>query len=550
MFGQALYDVVYPKWWGGQGKASEEPVTAKVNEQVFRHGSNAIGAEAVPQWQRSYGASLEVTVPKGPRPKERVDVTKMVPAGMHSSYKPRTGGPKKRGDPYNLDESGNFAGAGKAINLNLLNDQFIPPPLSEGMGAHLRDSINYPIIVDRDNAKSRIKALVDEDKYEKRRKNKEREGYSEDEERENSQGEVNEGNYRIPDSKISGSKASNRNNFLEDEVKRSKNMVIEGNIAHPESDVPITSGAEEREMKNSPAKKKRAKPRLEENQLTGGAEDDMNPSPVAKDASRGKVRATNPGRTNKKPSGGYRSDDEPLNSPPGETLNDGVAPKEREMGIGKTKSGTRDQPLDRASRIDSTGRPLNYQEHGAHPEGGSFENGNLTRMAKLFDSGRIEYEKEPSKGKNLESRSRDGQSRLIRQGSDGAGRPKTPTELRQNDNHSKGEGSYGEHNRPMHLNERPRYNFEGPNDRNPDRDSLEDLSNNKDNQFNPSRGEVRRNSNAKDGGYKRDNAYPNDNADGIENRNRPGNYYNPRNDIAGSPQFGLNKAQDQSCKFR
>ena len=53
LFGEALYDVIYPKWWGGQGKSSEVPVTGKVNEVSFLPGAN--GAEFVPHatWDRS-----------------------------------------------------------------------------------------------------------------------------------------------------------------------------------------------------------------------------------------------------------------------------------------------------------------------------------------------------------------------------------------------------------------------------------------------------------------------------------------------------------------
>lgn len=44
IFGKALkdlYQVIYPGWWGGSGKQSEEEVTCKVNNLPFQVGSTA-----------------------------------------------------------------------------------------------------------------------------------------------------------------------------------------------------------------------------------------------------------------------------------------------------------------------------------------------------------------------------------------------------------------------------------------------------------------------------------------------------------------------------
>lgn len=192
LFGQALYDVVYPKWWGGQGKASEVPITAKVNEQMYRPGSNCAGGIRGSSWQRTMGAEIDSTIPKGIRPKDKIDVTQMTPAGMHSSYKPRTGGPRKRGDPYNVDPENAFCGAGNAINLNIQNAKFVAPTLKKGTADYLNKSPNFYIFMNRDNCRSKIKDLVRDDYEEYNRKFKEKEGLSEDEERENSDGEINQ----------------------------------------------------------------------------------------------------------------------------------------------------------------------------------------------------------------------------------------------------------------------------------------------------------------------------------------------------------------------
>lgn len=222
LFGQALYDVVYPKWWGGQGKASEMPVTAKVNEQIYRPGSNYAGGIRGSSWQRSMGAEIESTIPKGVRPKERVDVTQMTPAGMHSSYKPRTGGPKKRGDPYNLDPDNAFCGAGNAININIQNPKFARPKLKGPTASYLQDSINYPIIENPANCKSRIRDIIQEDYREYKMKHKEMEGLSEDEERENSRGEINEDKSK-PATSLSIKRSQG---FAEDENKSPSKKVV------------------------------------------------------------------------------------------------------------------------------------------------------------------------------------------------------------------------------------------------------------------------------------------------------------------------------------
>lgn len=40
MFGRELFELIYPNWWGGQGKISQTPTTQKVNEKDYEPGSN------------------------------------------------------------------------------------------------------------------------------------------------------------------------------------------------------------------------------------------------------------------------------------------------------------------------------------------------------------------------------------------------------------------------------------------------------------------------------------------------------------------------------
>ena len=63
LFGQALQAIIYPRWWGGNGKISEQPITDKVTSipfvkdqqdlekaQQLRAGS--ILDELAPNWKR------------------------------------------------------------------------------------------------------------------------------------------------------------------------------------------------------------------------------------------------------------------------------------------------------------------------------------------------------------------------------------------------------------------------------------------------------------------------------------------------------------------
>lgn len=40
MFGRELFDLIYPQWWGGQGKVSQPAPTEKVNNKMYEAGSN------------------------------------------------------------------------------------------------------------------------------------------------------------------------------------------------------------------------------------------------------------------------------------------------------------------------------------------------------------------------------------------------------------------------------------------------------------------------------------------------------------------------------
>ena len=116
----------------------------------------------------------------------------MKPAGMHSSYVPRTGGPKKKHDPYGIDPDGTFKDEhAKPINLNLRNDKFSSNFVPK-KGKRAERPVNYPIFThDPNDIKSKIKQFVDKDKFDRQRSTKERDGLSGDEERENDDGEIN-----------------------------------------------------------------------------------------------------------------------------------------------------------------------------------------------------------------------------------------------------------------------------------------------------------------------------------------------------------------------
>jgi hypothetical protein len=424
LFGQALYDVIYPKWWGGQGKLSEEPITAKVNEQVFRQGSNAIGDVAIPSWQRNYGATLDVTIPKGPRPKEKIDVTQMIPAGMHSSYKPRTGGPKKRGDPYNLDESGAFVGAGNAVNININNDQFIPPPLAGGRGQHLKMSINYPVILDKDNAKSKIKQLMDEDKRTKMYINKEREGLSEDDELENSKGEIKPENSRINTSKMgvslmpTRSKQNPGKSFLEDEKKAEMIKAMGG---FPQQESPVTSGGEEKKKK----KLKKKKPEEVLVEATSGGEDNMMPAQVSPTTKLKNTRLAPHRQPTENKKGGVTSDGEPLTSPPVELDTDNDQAN-KPPGLGKTSSKPHEKSQYQENNPAATLGPTRHPNPRNTQDSGNFEKDLPSKMAKLFDSRRMDGDHDRSRNNAEFNQPSDNQVRGGNKDSSFNNRPKTP----------------------------------------------------------------------------------------------------------------------------
>ena len=121
----------------------------------------------------------------------------MTPAGISSSFVPRTGGPKKRKDPYGLDPTGEYgSGPAKMLNINLGNDKFQKPKLRKVQHGHANQPVDYPIFRDIDRISSKIKPFVDKDKREVRAVQKEREGYSEDEEREDDQEVIGDGMSR------------------------------------------------------------------------------------------------------------------------------------------------------------------------------------------------------------------------------------------------------------------------------------------------------------------------------------------------------------------
>jgi len=184
LFGQALYDIIYPRWWGGQGKLSEVKITDKVSNMPFLKGSNTAGLQACSPYD--FTSTGDYSSPsnkvKGAAPK--VDPSKMAPAGMSSDFVPRTGGPKKRKDPYGLDPTGKMDHS-KLVNLNIFNEGFIKPKLRAVEDGHASQPVNYPIYKRGARIASKIKPFVDKDKHHTREVQRERDGYSEDEEREN-----------------------------------------------------------------------------------------------------------------------------------------------------------------------------------------------------------------------------------------------------------------------------------------------------------------------------------------------------------------------------
>lgn len=50
LFGRELFDLIYPGWWGGQGKVSQGLLTEKVNNKVYEPGSNFAKLISRPGW--------------------------------------------------------------------------------------------------------------------------------------------------------------------------------------------------------------------------------------------------------------------------------------------------------------------------------------------------------------------------------------------------------------------------------------------------------------------------------------------------------------------
>ena len=56
MFGRELFELIYPNWWGGQGKASHAPLTQKVNDKIYEPGTNFARYINRPGWNDSVPA--------------------------------------------------------------------------------------------------------------------------------------------------------------------------------------------------------------------------------------------------------------------------------------------------------------------------------------------------------------------------------------------------------------------------------------------------------------------------------------------------------------
>ena len=62
MFGRELFELIYPNWWGGQGKSSEASPTEKVNNKPYESGSNFARMIPHPGWANSIYASAQNNV--------------------------------------------------------------------------------------------------------------------------------------------------------------------------------------------------------------------------------------------------------------------------------------------------------------------------------------------------------------------------------------------------------------------------------------------------------------------------------------------------------
>ena len=65
LVGRELFELVYPQWWGGQGKVSQASLTQKVNNKTYEPGSNFACLIPHPSWysNESKDVSQRQTLP-------------------------------------------------------------------------------------------------------------------------------------------------------------------------------------------------------------------------------------------------------------------------------------------------------------------------------------------------------------------------------------------------------------------------------------------------------------------------------------------------------
>jgi hypothetical protein len=106
LFGDLLYDIVYPKWWGGQkgswiyDQTYSDGVTTKVNNQPAGVATvgNAYSSSVVPSWHQHYppgseNKNTQQSTPEAARPKSttqdrKVNPASLIPAGVQTLGKP------------------------------------------------------------------------------------------------------------------------------------------------------------------------------------------------------------------------------------------------------------------------------------------------------------------------------------------------------------------------------------------------------------------------------------------------------------------------------
>lgn len=55
LFGAALYDLIYPRWWGGQGLNDPDRIPAKVTSKAYEPGTNCAIQITRPDWHSYVG---------------------------------------------------------------------------------------------------------------------------------------------------------------------------------------------------------------------------------------------------------------------------------------------------------------------------------------------------------------------------------------------------------------------------------------------------------------------------------------------------------------